>query len=201
MKVEGMFKSFDRAVAVAVGLVGLGPLEDVLDVAADISDGPLAVVDLDEGEDHDDHFEYEDDDADEDGEAGEACLLVVEGAPDDRPVDDPDEVDEAADGHEVPDACLLLDVGVVPEEEDEGEEGQVVVRPLEVGQQGQHYHRHEQLVNVLDHELFKFFIRNNPSTTAYTFPAFKDRLIVLSVPPFLLLEFCLCGREVEMLIG
>ena len=49
MKVEGRFKSFDGAVAVAVGLVGLGPLEDVLDVAAYISDGPFAVVNLDEG--------------------------------------------------------------------------------------------------------------------------------------------------------
>jgi hypothetical protein len=40
---------------------------------------------------------------------------------------------------------------VLPEEEGEGEEGQVVVRPLEAGEAGERDHRQEELLDMLDH--------------------------------------------------
>jgi hypothetical protein len=42
-------------------------------------------------------------------------------------------------------------VFVVPEEEGEGEEGQVVVGALETGEAGQRDHHQEEFLHVLDH--------------------------------------------------
>jgi hypothetical protein len=47
----------------------------------------------------------------------------------------------------------LLHIGVVPEQDHESKQGEVVVRSLEVSEQTQHYNCHEQFVNVLDHSI------------------------------------------------
>ena len=111
----------------------------------------IQVVHLQESQQNDRNFDDEDDHTDENGEPAKSSLFIVETAPNRGPVDNPDEVDNERDGHEVPQSCFLLNVSVVPEQEDEGEQGQVVVWSFEVGQQGQHDHCHEHFVNVLDH--------------------------------------------------
>ena len=59
----------------------------------------------------------------------------------------------------------MLDVGIVPEQDDEGEEGKVVVWSLEVGEQAEHYNCHEEFVNMFNHSIlviiFKLLEKND----------------------------------------
>ena len=99
----------------------LSSLEYWLYVWDNIGYCSLAVVYLQESEHNDHDFDYEDDDTNEDCEAAKSCFLIIEAAPDWSPVDDPDEVDDERNGHEVPQSCFLFDVGIVPKKEDECE--------------------------------------------------------------------------------
>lgn len=138
--------------------LGGGSLKDVFDVATDVGDSLLAVIDLEEGQHDYNDFNDEDEYADEDGKVAETGFLVVVAAPGRSPIDDPDQIHQQRHNHQVPDSCLLLDVCVVPQQQDESEQRQVVVRTLEVSKQGQDYHHHEQLVYVLDHSIYSNYI-------------------------------------------
>lgn len=138
--------------------VGSGSFEDVFDVASDLGDCFFAVLYLQEGEDDYNDFYDEDENAHEDGKVAETRFPVVVAAPGGSPVDDPDEIHQKRHGHQVPDTGLLLDVGIVPKEQDEREEREVVVGALEVGKERQDYHHHEELVYVLDHSIYSNYI-------------------------------------------
>lgn len=170
-----------RSLLESVIAIGSRALEDEFEVRGEFSYCPLAILDLHEGEDDDDYLEDEDYDADNDREVAKAGFLVVVAAPSSSPVDYPDEIDQQTHRQQVPDAGFLFDVGVVPEEKHEGEEREVVVWPLEVGEQRQHDHHHEQFVYVLNHRLkIQYRTHNNPITdmaVAITSPSIQIHTI------------------------
>ncbi len=118
-------------------------LEYIFEIGYNVWHCPLAILNIQEGDEDDDDLDEEDDDTDDNRESAKPALLVIVSSPGDRPVYDPDKIDEQWHCHEVPESGFLFDVWVFPEEEDEGEEREVVVWSLEVCEEGEHDYDHE----------------------------------------------------------
>lgn len=112
-------------------------LKNALDVRGETGDCRLAFGFLHEQDDNGGDLEHELNDRNYGRPCGDVLLRVVVAAPDGAPVAEPDEVGEEREGHEIPESGFLLWVLVLPEEDGECEEGQVVVSSLEIGQGGQ----------------------------------------------------------------
>ena len=141
-------KSFDLLIASR-----LWPLEHVFDVRSQLADGFFAVIDLNEGQDQNHQLKDKDEHTDKDSKIAKSGLFVIVASPSNCPVDDPDQIHQQRNRHQVPDSCLLLHVSVVPQQNYEREQRKVVVWPLEVGEQTQDDNCHEQFVNVLNHSI------------------------------------------------